>query len=486
MTEGGGDWQPVYRTAMLVLLDRLFDELETRAAEATRWSGLSPSAWSRYVRGKHFPRSLTEVALGLGIDPLDLERALVVTCAELLGLGYVDAGRDEREENEVDRQLVYWRVLEDLLQELHCKLRVTQTQCAARAGLSVGAWSRYVRGGSSPVANLPKIARGFGITVDELERRIVSRCLEAVGLSTASRVLSPGPCWAFGAALLDDGRVLVADTLRAELWEYDRRGAGRKVEPVAAAVPGVNRVERAPEGATWLLGRGTFLELSDRLEPLRSYAVWGRRDAAGRLLEGLHQWTLIDHETVAAVGHGENQVWAIRLILTAAEAGRFEVIEPLEPRPLEPRYWREGTPKIAAAGGEVHLARVARDAIEVWRLGSGELVAAYPGGAEVMRATGETVGDWHAGLSVLGLVAVDNEVLAWRRHGREHWLEDLHGRRRSKARKSRALRLVPVVGAGTPGMLELVGEVGGSRDAALLWLEGLQDQECGGGCDEDI
>lgn len=466
-------WQPVYRAALSRLLRRLLRDLDLTLNEVVSGSGLCGESWRRYLAGTCFPRkNLEALALGLDISVRDLERELLVMSAELLGLEVVDLGRDERRDDEICDLFVYWRIFPEVVKDLRSSLGLTLKQCEERSGLHSSSWCSYLHGKSLPERSMPKIAQGLGIEVGELERRLVVRALEEVGLSCAVRLLRPGPCWGFGGVLLDDGRLLVADTLRNTLREYTQAGRGRTVSELAAVIPKPRMVQMSPGGVVWLLSDGNFVELDRDLKSRRSYAAWGRRDDSGRLLEGIQQWSLVDDETVVGVAFTSTDVWIVRIALTADSAGTFEVLESI-PRmdKLERRFFAEGSPKLATGGGGTFILRLREAHTEVREVGEAETVASYPGGAEVMRETERLVGDWFVGLSVLGLVAVGGEVLVLRRKGREHWMEDFEGRVRSGPVRSHAMRLAAVVGSASCGFLELVGErVGGDLGVGVLWV----------------
>lgn len=476
------EFEPIYREALKVFAQRRLEELGLSMEKAAKQPGRSESSGHRYLQGKEFPRSLAALAPGLGLSRRDLETELILTSAELLGLDFVELGREERDPEE-DAPFVYWQASREVLRELHRVLGMSQKDCAKRAGLTASSWGAYVHGRHVPARNLPKIARGLGIEVGELERRIVLRSLEKLGFSSAVRVLKPGPCWAFGGVLLDDGRMLVVDTFQRQVWEYSRQGVGRRLEALGGAVANPKRILRSPGGALWMFGDGNLLEIDSELQPLRSYAVWGRRDEAGCLLETIDQWSLMDDETVVGLTFPREEIWVVRLVLTSGEAGRFEILERQAPRGrLDKRFFSEGSPKIAVAGEDVYWMRLEEEETQVRHLASDEVVASYPGGRRVMRETGKVVGDWFVGLCALGLVAVEGEILVLRRHGRRFWLEDLEGRRRLRPRRSHAMRVAPVVGKRVVGLMELMGErVVGDRPAGLLWMSAMRSPagKCG-------
>lgn len=458
-TDETGEWKPIYRRALPVLLDRLQEELGAAG------EGLGqPGRW---------PTQVAPWAEGLGIHALDLERAWVATCADLLGLGYVDFGLDPRDPDLPPDRFTYLRVLADVLEDLEKSLGVTETEAAKRAELPVQEWRADVRGDVAPEESLPRVARGLGLDVGELERRIVARCLQEVGLSSTIRLLKPGPSFVVGGSLLDDGRLLTVDVFRRELWVYDVSGEGRKVESVQQAMHGPTRVERSPGGDLWIFGDGKFLEVTRDLDPRRSYAVWGRRDPAGRLLQEVRQWTLLDDLHAGTVSFEDGEVWVTRVPLSSGGAGRFEIVESLSPLdPLEKRFFVDESPKLAAAGGEMYLLRVRRNQTVVYAVDGGGVVASYPGGTETMEQTARMVGDAFAGLTALGLGSLDDEILVWRRQDHRYWLEDLDGRPRTRPRKSRSGKWAPVVGSRHLGLMEMAGEgLPGRQAAGLLWLD---------------
>lgn len=458
-TEGSEEWEPIYRTAWPVLRDGLRDELGLPVEDA--------------APGEDLASRLAPLAEHLGVDPRDLERAWVVTCAELLGLGFVDFGLDPRDVEGTDGRLAYLRVFADVLKSLEDTLEVTEIEAARRAEVSPETWRAHLQGEVAPEESVPLVARGLGLDVGELERRIVVRCLEAVGLSSSIRLLKPGPSFVLGGVLLEDGRLLTVDVFRRELWAYDVSGEGRKVESVQEAMHGPTRVECSPGGDLWIFGDDKFLEVTPDLESRRSYGVWGRRDPAGRLLQDVRQWTLLDDLHAGTVSFEDGEVWVTRVPLSSGGAGRFEIVESLSPLdPLEKRFFVDESPKLAAAGGEMYLLRVRRNQTVVYAVDGGGVVASYPGGTETMEQTARMVGDAFAGLTALGLGSLDDEILVWRRQDHRYWLEDLDGRPRTRPRKSRSGTWAPVVGSRHLGLMEMAGEgLPGRQAAGLLWLD---------------
>lgn len=304
-------------------------------------------------------------------------------------------------------------------------------------------------------------------------------------LGQVERSLRPGPCWAFGGVLLDDGRLVVVDTFRGEVWEYTRAGTGRRVDSASGALPSPKHIQRSPAGALWLFGDGNFVELDEELRPRRSYAVWGRRDGSGRLLERVQQWTLVDDETVVALSFTGHELWVVRLVLTSTRAGKFEVLESIGGmEAFERRYFADGSPKLAVdGGGYVYILRLREGETVLRRVGRpDEVLVSFPGGRRSMEESGESAGDWFVGLSALGLVTVGEEVLVLRRRGGRYWLEDFFGLRWSWPRRSTALRVAPVVGQDTFGLLELgAGDhIPGERGAGLLWITSAAGGAVGG------
>ncbi len=458
-TEGSEEWEPIYRTAWPVLRDGLRDELGLSAEDATP--------------GEALASRLAPLAEPLGVHPRDLERAWVVTCAELLGLGFVDFGLDPRDVEGTDGRLAYLRVFADVLTSLEETLEVTETEAARRAEVSPESWRAHLQGEVAPEKSVPLVARGLGLDVGELERRIAVRSLEAVGLSSSIRLLKPGPSFVLGGVLLEDGRLLTVDVFRRELWAYDVSGEGRRVESVQEAMHGPIRVERSPGGSLWIFGDDKFLEVTPDLESRRSYGVWGRRDGSGRLLESVCQWSLLDDFHAVAVAFEEDETWVTRLPLTGGGAGSFEILESLgASEPMERRFFVEDAPKLATAAGEAHLLRVRRDRTEVYAVDGVGVVTSYPGGTETMEQTARMVGDAFAGLTALGIVSMGGEILVWRRRDHRYWLEDLDGRPRTRPRKSRSGTWAPVVGVHHLGLMEMAGEgLPGRQAAGLLWLD---------------
>lgn len=475
-TASAEGWQPVYRRVWPSLLGSLLDELDVSVSEAARRSGLGETTWARYLSGDEFPDDLEAPARGLGISPSDLGRALVVQCAEDLDLDFLDLGTGNGESEAFDESCIYHHKLTWVLRSLHETLRVTPESCARRAGVTVDAWNGYLRGENFPEHHVPTLAWGLGMDVGELERRIVSKCLEQLGLASTVRTLRPGPAWVTGGVVLDDGRLVTVDSFSKEVWAYERSGSGHRVDALQRAVPGAAVVQRSPEGALWIFGKGKFLELSSGLEPQRSYEVWGRRDAEGRLLRTIRQWGLrSDREAVAVTLDltGTDEAHVVRLPLHAGGAGTFEKIAALGSVPaLERRLFMDASPKIAVGVDETYVLRGRPETMDVVAVTSGEVVASYPGGLRRMEETGRVLNDWFVGLGALGLVAVDGEVLVWRQQERRYWLETLDGQARSQPRRSRSTKWVPVVGHRLVGMVELGNRhFPAGRSVALLRME---------------